>query len=40
METINSDKLRGHFETIVLSALEQGETHGLEILHRLLYQAL
>ena len=35
MEAINGDKLRGHLETMILSTLEQGETHGLEILHRL-----
>jgi DNA-binding PadR family transcriptional regulator len=35
MDTIDGDKLRGHLETLVLSALEQGEAHGLEILHRL-----
>src|SRR5262245_18699519 len=35
MEAISGDKLRGHLETMILSTLEQGETHGLEILHRL-----
>jgi DNA-binding PadR family transcriptional regulator len=35
MEPINGDKLRGHLEALVLSTLEQGEGHGLEILHRL-----
>jgi len=35
MEAINGDKLRGHLETMILSTLEQGETHGLEILRRL-----
>lgn len=35
MEPINGDKLRGHLETLVLSTLEQGEAHGLEILRRL-----
>jgi PadR family transcriptional regulator len=35
MDAINGDKLRGHLETMILSTLEQGETHGLEILHRL-----
>jgi DNA-binding PadR family transcriptional regulator len=35
MEAINGDKLRGHLETMVLSTLEQGEAHGMEILHRL-----
>jgi DNA-binding PadR family transcriptional regulator len=35
MDAINGDKLRGHLEAMVLSTLEQGEAHGLEILHRL-----
>jgi PadR family transcriptional regulator, regulatory protein PadR len=35
MQAINGDKLRGHLETIILSTLEQGEAHGLEILRRL-----
>src|SRR5262245_54905260 len=35
MRAINGDKLRGHPETMVLSTLEQGEAHGLEVLHRL-----
>ena len=35
METINGDKLRGHLEAMILSTLERGEAHGLEILHRL-----
>ena len=35
MESINGDKLRGHLETMVLSTLERGEAHGLEILRRL-----
>jgi PadR family transcriptional regulator, regulatory protein PadR len=35
MEPINGDKLRGHLETMVLSTLERGEAHGLEILGRL-----
>jgi DNA-binding PadR family transcriptional regulator len=35
MEPITGDKLRGHLETLVLSTLEQGEAHGLEILRRL-----
>src|SRR5580765_5556450 len=35
MDTIHGDKLRGHLETLLLSALEQGEAHGLEILRRL-----
>jgi DNA-binding PadR family transcriptional regulator len=35
MEAITGDKLRGHLETMVLSTLEQGEAHGLEILRRL-----
>jgi DNA-binding PadR family transcriptional regulator len=35
MAAINGDKLRGHLETLILSTLEQGEAHGLEILRRL-----
>jgi PadR family transcriptional regulator, regulatory protein PadR len=35
MSAINGDMLRGHLETMVLSALDRGEAHGLEILHRL-----
>ena len=35
MESIHGDKLRGHLEVLVLSALERGEAHGLEILGRL-----
>ena len=35
MEAINGDKLRGHLETMILSTLEQGEAHGLEVLRRL-----
>lgn len=35
MSEINGDKLRGHLETMILSTLEKGETHGLEILRRL-----
>ncbi|MGO8752514.1 MAG: PadR family transcriptional regulator [Thermoguttaceae bacterium] len=35
MNAIEGDKLRGHLETMVLSVLERGEAHGLEILHRL-----
>jgi PadR family transcriptional regulator PadR len=35
MEPITGDKLRGHLETMVLSTLERGEAHGLEILRRL-----
>ena len=35
MRPITGDKLRGHLETMVLSALEPGEAHGLEILQRL-----
>jgi len=32
---IQGDKLRGHLETMVLSVLERGEAHGLEIIRRL-----
>src|SRR3954452_18172439 len=35
MDAINSDKLRGHLEAMILSTLERGEAHGLEILRRL-----
>jgi DNA-binding PadR family transcriptional regulator len=35
MEAIDGDKLRGHLETMILSTLEPGEAHGLEILRRL-----
>jgi|SRR5215470_15679355 len=35
MEPIHGDKLRGHLETLILSTLEQGEAHGLDILRRL-----
>lgn len=35
MDPINGDKLRGHLETMILSTLQRGEAHGLEILHRL-----
>ncbi|HZZ28422.1 MAG TPA: helix-turn-helix transcriptional regulator [Pirellulales bacterium] len=35
MSTIHGDKLRGHLEAMILAALERGEAHGLEILHRL-----
>src|SRR5438105_15634224 len=35
MAAIHGDKLRGHLEAMVLSTLEQGEWHGLEILRRL-----
>ncbi|MDG3006636.1 helix-turn-helix transcriptional regulator [Paludisphaera mucosa] len=35
MGAIDGDKLRGHLETMILSNLEQGEAHGLEILRRL-----
>jgi DNA-binding PadR family transcriptional regulator len=35
MNTITGDKLRGHLEVMVLSTLERGEAHGLEILQRL-----
>ena len=35
MKRIHGDKLRGHLETIVLSVLERGEAHGLEIIKRL-----
>lgn len=35
MDDIDGDQLRGHLSTLVLAALEAGEAHGLEIIHRL-----
>ena len=35
MDSIKGDKLRGHLELLILSTLEHGEAHGLEILRRL-----
>lgn len=35
MALITGDRLRGHLETMVLSVLERGEAHGLEIMRRL-----
>jgi len=35
MKDIRGDLLRGHLETLVLSALARGEAHGLEVLRRL-----
>jgi DNA-binding PadR family transcriptional regulator len=35
MAIINGDALRGHLETLVLSALRRGDAHGFEILQRL-----
>ena len=35
MKPIHGDKLRGHLEAIILSALARGDAHGLEILRRL-----
>jgi PadR family transcriptional regulator, regulatory protein PadR len=35
MQDIGGDLLRGHLETLVLSALDHGQAHGLEILRRL-----
>jgi DNA-binding PadR family transcriptional regulator len=35
MDTIHGDQLRGHLETMVLSTLEAGEAHGMEIIRRL-----
>ncbi|MFO1020413.1 MAG: helix-turn-helix transcriptional regulator [Planctomycetales bacterium] len=35
MKPIAGDLLRGHVETMVLSVLQRGEGHGLEILRRL-----
>ncbi len=35
MQEITGDKLRGHVETLILSSLETGESHGLEIVKRI-----
>lgn len=35
MQEITGDRLRGHLETMILSVLDDGEAHGLEILRRL-----
>lgn len=35
MEPISGDALRGHLETLALSALERGDAHGLEIIRRI-----
>jgi DNA-binding PadR family transcriptional regulator len=35
MQDISGDLLRGHLETLILSVLDQGEAHGLEISRRL-----
>ncbi len=35
MQNINGDMLRGHLETLILSTLDQGQAHGLEIIRRL-----
>jgi PadR family transcriptional regulator len=35
MDPIQGDKLRGHLEAMILSALDRSEAHGLEILRRL-----
>ena len=35
MEHITGNLLRGHLDTMVLSVLSQGETHGFEIIRRL-----
>jgi PadR family transcriptional regulator, regulatory protein PadR len=35
MQPIRGDALRGHLETLILSALRRGEAHGFEILRRL-----
>ncbi|HVX86425.1 MAG TPA: helix-turn-helix transcriptional regulator [Phycisphaerae bacterium] len=35
MQQITGDNLRGHLETLILSALKRGEAHGFEILKRL-----
>lgn len=35
MDEIGGDQLRGHLEALILSVLETGEAHGLEVLRRL-----
>ena len=35
MAAISGDSLRGHLETLILSALKRGDAHGFEILKRL-----
>jgi|SRR5581483_12033302 len=35
MPSITGDALRGHLETLILSALRRGDAHGFEILRRL-----
>jgi DNA-binding PadR family transcriptional regulator len=35
MEPIRGDVLRGHLETMILSALEPSDAHGFEVLRRL-----
>jgi PadR family transcriptional regulator, regulatory protein PadR len=35
MESINGDLLRGHLQTLILSALRKGDAHGFELLKRL-----
>jgi DNA-binding PadR family transcriptional regulator len=35
MEPISGESLRGHLETLILSALRRGDGHGFEILRRL-----
>jgi PadR family transcriptional regulator, regulatory protein PadR len=35
MQDISGDLLRGHLENLILSVLDQGEAHGLEVSRRL-----
>jgi PadR family transcriptional regulator PadR len=35
MSSINGDLLRGHLQTLILSALKRGDAHGFEIVKRL-----
>lgn len=35
MAEISGDQLRGHLETMILSVLDRGDAHGLEVLRRL-----
>jgi DNA-binding PadR family transcriptional regulator len=35
MSELSGDMLRGHLDSLILSVLERGEAHGLEVLKRL-----
>ena len=38
MKQISGNELRGHLETMLLSALERGDAHGFELMQRLTKQ--